>query len=272
MLALAPLKSVNCCCAPALRRERLAFMLGQSRAVGASTIAARSRIMAAIFPEQSAEAVMGYAIEFEQQQATYLQLGPRKRSACGQLLRVTHGVLLVKLGQHTWLLPAGRVLWLAPELLVCVTALAGARFERVTLAPRWPVAMPTGVVWLTPTPLADALCANLAQWARARDWTGIYGDRLRVLADELAHCATAPLQEDSVQRAWLALQAGDLAPWHADFAALISADRLLAQWQVLTAAAQLRAGQNPETVARAQGFADAATLQSALVQWLGPAA
>lgn len=50
---------------------------------------------------------MHHAIEYQHFSTSTLQVGPRKRSPMGQLLRVTQGAALLKLGAHELLLTPG---------------------------------------------------------------------------------------------------------------------------------------------------------------------
>ena len=69
---------------------------------------------------------MHHAIEYQHFSTSTLQVGPRKRSPMGQLLRVTQGAALLKLGAHELLLTPGSHFWLCADALAAFTT---ATFE-----------------------------------------------------------------------------------------------------------------------------------------------
>ena len=126
---------------------------------------------------------MHHAIEYQHFSTPCLQVGPRKRSPLGQLLRVTRGAALLRLGSHELLLTAGSHFWLCADALAAFTPLAGCQHDLLTCSVR--VTQPAQAGWLQPTPLMDALLDSLASWSRPRDWQEAYGHRLRVIRYEL---------------------------------------------------------------------------------------
>ena len=210
---------------------------------------------------------MHHAIEYQHFSTPHLQVGARKRVPMGQLLRVTQGAALLRLGAHELLLTAGSHFWLCADALAAFTPLAGSHIDRLICSVR--VAQPAQAGWLQPTPLLDALLDSLASWDRERDWQGAYGHRLRVIQDELQGCTLRSQGDLGLQSAWRALQAGDLAAGQSLRATGLDPEALGAQWQLLQAARLLRSGSKPAQVIGKLGYRDEATLAEACQHWLG---
>ncbi|MEG0008789.1 MAG: hypothetical protein RR721_19460 [Aeromonas sp.] len=210
---------------------------------------------------------MHHAIEYQHFSTPHLQVGARKRSPTGQLLRVTQGAALLRLGAHELLLTAGSHFWLCADALAAFTPLAGSRVDQLTCSLR--VAQPAQAGWVQATPLLDALLGSLAGWNRDPDWQGAYGDRLRVIVDELLTCPITPQANQSLQAAWQALQAGKSGDWQPLAAAGLDPQSLQAQWQLLQAARLLRSGSKLAQVIGKLGYQDEAALAEACQQWLG---
>jgi AraC-like DNA-binding protein len=217
---------------------------------------------------------MHHAIEYQHFSTPHLQVGARKRSPMGQLLRVTQGAALLRLGAHELLLTAGSHFWLCADALAAFTPLAGCHYDRLICSLR--VAQPAQAGWLQPTPLLDALLGSLASWNRKPDWQGAYGNRLRVIQDELQHCVIQQQADQPLQSAWLALasqQEGSDATWQfcldQRHLAGPGAQPLRAQWQLLQAVRLLRSGSKPAQVMSKLGYSDGSALDEACQQWLG---
>ncbi|MGY3943995.1 hypothetical protein [Aeromonas tecta] len=210
---------------------------------------------------------MHHAIEYQHFSTPHLQVGARKRSPMGQLLRVTQGAALLRLGAHELLLTAGSHFWLCADALAAFTPLAGCHYDRLICSLR--VAQPAQAGWLQPTPLLDALLGSLASWNREPDWQGAYGHRLRVIQDELQGCTIRSQADQSLQSAWRALQAGDLTAGQTLMAAGLDPVALGAQWQLLQAVRLLRSGSKPAQVMSKLGYSDDSALDEACQQWLG---
>lgn len=210
---------------------------------------------------------MHHAIEYQHFSTPHLQVGARKRVPMGQLLRVTQGAALLRLGAHELLLTAGSHFWLCADALAAFTPLAGSHIDRLICSVR--VAQPAQAGWLQPTPLLDALLDSLASWDQERDWQGAYGHRLRVIQDELQGCTLRSQGDQSLQSAWRALQGGDLAAGQSLRAAGLDPEALGAQWQLLQAARLLRSGSKPAQVMAKLGFRDETALAEACQRWLG---
>ena len=218
---------------------------------------------------------MHHAIEYQHFSTPCLQVGPRKRSPLGQLLRVTRGAALLRLGSHELLLTAGSHFWLCADALAAFTPLAGCQHDRLTCSVR--VAQPAQAGWLQPTPLMDALLDSLAAWSRPRDWQEAYGHRLRVIGDELQACAILAQADQPLQGAWRALAGqseGSAAAWQACLAErgiedpALAADALGAQWQLLQGVRLLRSGSKPAQVVAKFGYRDEQDLAQACQRWL----
>lgn len=210
---------------------------------------------------------MHHAIEYQHFSTPHLQVGARKRVPMGQLLRVTQGAALLRLGAHELLLTAGSHFWLCADALAAFTPLAGSHTDRLICSVR--VAQPAQAGWLQPTPLLDALLDSLASWNREPDWQGAYGHRLRVIQDELQGCTIRSQGDQSLQSAWRALQAGGPTTGQTLLAAGLDPVALGAQWQLLQAARLLRSGSKPAQVVAKLGFRDEGALAEACQQWLG---
>lgn len=217
---------------------------------------------------------MHHAIEYQHFSTPHLQVGARKRSPMGQLLRVTQGAALLRLGSHELLLTAGSHFWLCADALAAFSPLAGCHYDRLTCSLR--VTQPTQAGWVQPTLLLDALLGSLAHWSRPRDWQEAYGHRLRVIQDELQHCPLQQQSDPQLQAAWRAIasqQEGGDEAWQACLDQRnipgLSAQSLRAQWQLLQAVRLLRSGSKPAQVLSKLGYPDEAALDEACQQWLG---
>ncbi|WP_346204834.1 hypothetical protein [Aeromonas salmonicida] len=219
---------------------------------------------------------MHHAIECQHFSSPHLQVGGRKRAPLGQLLRITRGGALLRLGQHELLLTAGNSFWLCIDALAAFSPLAGCHYDLLTCSPR--VAQPAQAGWLHPTPLLDALFDSLTQWQRPRDWQGAYGYRLQVMLDELQACPLAQHGDQMLQGTWRALagqQTGSDAAWQACLSQRgmtdpgIAVDALSAQWQLLQAVRLLKSGSKREQVVAKLGYRDEEALAQACQHWLG---
>lgn len=219
---------------------------------------------------------MHHAIECQHFSSPHLQVGGRKRAPLGQLLRITRGGALLRLGQHELLLTAGNSFWLCADALAAFSPLAGCHYDLLTCSPR--VAQPAQAGWLHPTQLLDALFDSLTQWQRPLDWQGAYGYRLQVMLDELQACPLAQHGDQMLQGAWRALagqQTGSDAAWQACLSqrgmtdAGLAADALSAQWQLLQAVRLLKSGSKRELVIAKLGYRDEDALALACQHWLG---
>lgn len=219
---------------------------------------------------------MHHAIECQHFSSPHLQVGGRKRAPLGQLLRITRGGALLRLGQHELLLTAGNNFWLCADALAAFSPLAGCYYDLLTCSPR--VAQPAQAGWLHPTQLLDALFDSLTQWQRPRDWQGAYGYRLQVMLDELQACPLAQHGDQMLQGAWRALagqQMGSDAAWQACLSQRgmtdpgLAADALSAQWQLLQAVRLLKSGSKREQVVAKLGYRDEEALALACQHWLG---
>lgn len=210
---------------------------------------------------------MYHAIEYQHFSTPHLQVGARKRSPMGQLLRITQGAALLRLGAHELLLTAGSRFWLCADALAAFSPLAGCHHDQLICSLR--VAQPAQAGWLQATPLLDSLLDSLATWSRPRDWQGAYGHRLRVVQDELQGCVIQPQADMPLQAAWRALQAGKSIDSQPLEAAGLDPQSLRAQWQLLQAVRLLRSGSKPVQVIGKLDYRDEAALADACQHWLG---
>jgi len=146
---------------------------------------------------------MQHAIEYHHFSCEGLQAGHRKRTPVGQLLRITRGAALLRLGQHELLLPAGSSFWLCADALAAFSPLSGCHYDRLGISLR--LDQPQQAGWLQATPLLNALLDSLAQWQRPQTWQGAYGQRLQVILDELQQCAISPQGHGDLQAVNLTL-------------------------------------------------------------------
>ncbi len=122
--------------------------------------------------------------------------GPRRtarhRHARGQLLGAHHGLLRIEVGNHHWLLPAGHVAWVPPDLphaLASIDAFDGwsLYFSTATCT-----ALPAAPRVFQPSVLLQAALPRALQWP-----LGALGDaQLRlagVIADEIGSSTPLPL-------------------------------------------------------------------------------
>ncbi|MCX7127885.1 hypothetical protein [Aeromonas sp.] len=211
---------------------------------------------------------MHHAIEYHHFSCHGLQAGNRKRTPVGQLLRITRGAALLRLGQHELLLPAGRCFWLCADALAAFSPLSGCYYDQLSVSLR--VEQPQQAGWLQATPLLDALLDSLAQWQRPQEWQGIYGQRLQVILDELQQCTISQQGEPSLQACWQALANGrpeSLQLWAQQAEPPVEGLALQQQWQLLQALRLLKGGSKPAVVASKLGYADEGALQAACQQW-----
>ncbi|MGL6005666.1 hypothetical protein [Aeromonas sobria] len=211
---------------------------------------------------------MHHAIEYHHFSCHGLQAGNRKRTPVGQLLRITRGAALLRLGQHELLLPAGRCFWLCADALAAFSPLSGCHYDQLSVSLR--VEQPQQAGWLQTTPLLDALLDSLAQWQRPQEWQGIYGQRLQVILDELQQCAISQQGEPSLQASWQALandRPESLQQWAQQAEPPVEGLALQQQWQLLQALRLLKGGSKPAVVASKLGYADEGALQAACQQW-----
>lgn len=211
---------------------------------------------------------MHHAIEYHHFSCHGLQAGNRKRTPVGQLLRITRGAALLRLGQHELLLPAGRCFWLCADALAAFSPLSGCHYDQLSVSLR--VEQPQQAGWLQTTPLLDALLDSLVAWQRPQEWQGIYGQRLQVILDELQQCTISQQGEPSLQACWQALANGrpeSLQLWAQQAAPPVEGLALQQQWQLLQALRLLKGGSKPAVVASKLGYADEGALQAACQQW-----
>ena len=211
---------------------------------------------------------MHHAIEYHHFSCQGLHAGNRKRTPVGQLLRITKGAALLRLGQHELLLPAGSSFWLCADALAAFSPLSGCHYDMLSVSLR--VAQPQQAGWLQATPLLDALLDSLARWQRPQEWQGAYGQRLRVILDELQQCTISQQGHSDLQTRWQAVataQPEGLQQWAEQAEAPVDALALQQQWQLLQALRQLKGGSKPHQVASKLGYADEAALQTACQQW-----
>lgn len=211
---------------------------------------------------------MHHAIEYHHFSCHGLQAGNRKRTPVGQLLRITRGAALLRLGQQELLLPAGSGFWLCADALAAFSPLCGCHYDRLSVSQR--VDQPQQAGWLQATPLLNALLDSLAQWQRPQAWHGAYGQRLQVILDELQQCVISQQGHGELQACWQALANGQpesLPQWAQQADAPVVGADLQQQWQLLQALRLLKGGNKPAQVASKLGYADEATLQAACQQW-----
>ncbi|WP_148610359.1 hypothetical protein [Aeromonas sobria] len=211
---------------------------------------------------------MHHAIEYHHFSCHGLQAGNRKRTPVGQLLRITRGAALLRLGQHELLLPAGRCFWLSADALAAFSPLSGCHYDQLSVSLR--VEQPHQAGWLQTTPLLDALLDSLVAWQRPQEWQGIYGQRLQVILDELQQCTISQQGEPSLQACWQALANGrpeSLQQWAQQAELPVEGLALQQQWQLLQALRLLKGGSKPAVVASKLGYADEGALQAACQQW-----
>ncbi|HIC8841330.1 hypothetical protein [Aeromonas veronii] len=211
---------------------------------------------------------MHHAIEYHHFSCEGLHAGNRKRTPVGQLLRITRGAALLRLGQHELLLPAGSSFWLCADALAAFSPLSGCEYDQLSVSLR--VAQPQQAGWLQATPLLDALLDSLARWQRPKEWQGAYGQRLQVILDELQQCAISQQDNEALQQCWQALARGEaqaLVQWQQLDDVPLAGEELQQQWQLLQALRLLKGGSKPAQVASKLGYADEAALQATCQLW-----
>ncbi|ATY80071.1 hypothetical protein CVS42_03985 [Aeromonas veronii] len=211
---------------------------------------------------------MHHAIEYHHFSCQGLHAGNRKRTPVGQLLRITRGAALLRLGQHELLLPAGSSFWLCADALAAFNPLSGCEYDQLNVSLR--VAQPQQAGWLQTTPLLDALLDSLARWQRPKEWQGAYGQRLQVILDELQQCAISQQDNEALQQCWQALARGEaqaLVQWQQLDDVPLAGEELQQQWQLLQALRLLKGGSKPAQVASKLGYADEAALQATCQLW-----
>ncbi|MGL4249687.1 MAG: hypothetical protein ACRCR1_03350 [Aeromonas sp.] len=211
---------------------------------------------------------MQHAIEYHHFSCQGLHAGNRKRTPVGQLLRITRGAALLRLGQHELLLPAGSSFWLCADALAAFSPLSGCHYDRLSISLR--LDQPQQAGWLLATPLLNALLDSLAQWQRPQEWHGAYGKRLQVTLDELQQCAIDQHGNRDLQARWQALANGQqerLQPLAQQVDGPVEEAALQQQWQLLQALRLLKGGSKPAQVASKLGYADETALQAACQQW-----
>ena len=204
---------------------------------------------------------MHHVIEFHSHHATTLCFGKRQRQPQGQLLRIAAGMALLRLGEQELLLTEGDGCWLPADCLAAFTPLRDCHWQQVLISRR--LMQPAVSGWLESTPLLDALLEQLASWQEEKSWQGPYGDRLRVLADELMR---QPLQMQGrphpLQQEWQQLLRGE-APLEASE----QLAQLALQWRLLRADRLLKGGQKMDGVLRQLGYRDELQWQQDLQWW-----
>ncbi|MFQ2013733.1 hypothetical protein ACK336_10890 [Aeromonas veronii] len=211
---------------------------------------------------------MHHAIEYHHFSCEGLHAGNRKRTPVGQLLRITRGAALLRLGQHELLLPAGSSFWLCADALAAFSPLSGCEYDQLSVSLR--VAQPQQAGWLQATPLLDALLDSLARWQRPKEWQGAYGQRLQVILDELQQCAISQQDNEALQQCWQALARGEaqaLVQWQQLDDVPLAGEELQQQWQLLQALRLLKGGSKPAQVASKLGYADEAAFQATCQLW-----
>ncbi|MGL4932920.1 MAG: hypothetical protein ACRC4P_06295 [Aeromonas sp.] len=211
---------------------------------------------------------MHNAIEYHHFSCHGLQAGNRKRTPVGQLLRITQGAALLRLGQHELILPAGSGFWLCADALAAFSPLKGCHYDQLSVSLR--VDQPQQAGWLHITPLLSALLDSLAQWQRPQEWQGAYGQRLQVVLDELRHCTISQQGDHDLQARWQALANGQpdsLSQWAQQATPPIAGNDLQQQWQLLQALRLLKGGSKEHQVINKLGYADGMALQAACQLW-----
>ena len=211
---------------------------------------------------------MHHAIEYHHFSCQGLHAGNRKRTPVGQLLRITRGAALLRLGQHELLLPAGSSFWLCADALAAFSPLSGCDYDQLNVSLR--LDQPQQAGWLEATPLLNALLDSQAQWQQPREWQGAYGQRLQVILDELQQCAISQQGYRDLQTRWQALASGQpesLQQWAQQAEPPVEGLALQQQWQLLQALRLLKGGSKPAQVASKLGYANEAALQAACQQW-----
>ncbi|MGL5707022.1 MAG: hypothetical protein ACRDDF_01960 [Aeromonas sp.] len=211
---------------------------------------------------------MHHAIEYHHFACQGLHAGNRKRTPVGQLLRITRGAALLRLGQHELLLPAGSCFWLCADALAAFSPLSGCHYDQLNVSLR--VTQPQQAGWLQATPLLDALLDSQARWQRPQEWQGAYGQRLQVILDELQLCTISQQGYPDLQSRWQALAGGQpesLQQWAQQAEPPVEGLALQQQWQLLQALRLLKGGSKPAQVASKLGYANEAALHAASKQW-----
>jgi len=211
---------------------------------------------------------MHHAIEYHHFSCQGLQVGHRKRSPVGQLLRVTKGAALLRLGQHELLLPAGSAFWLCADALAAFSPLAGCQYDQLNVSVRVP--QPNRAGWLHASPLLNALLDAMACWQRPQTWQGAYGQRLAVILDELQQCPIHPQNDSELQASWRWLALGEpeaLTRWQQGIDRPMAGEALQQQWQLVQALRLLKGGCKPAQAASQSGYADDTALNAACQIW-----
>ncbi len=106
---------------------------------------------------------MQYAMEFERINATFLQIGARRRYNEAFFLKVNKGGILLRIGQNEYLIQATQGIWLPSDCLCALTIFPNTEYDKVTFSVRCASDWPTQSGMLTVSPLIMALSDHLTQ-------------------------------------------------------------------------------------------------------------
>ncbi|WP_456295402.1 AraC family transcriptional regulator [Vibrio sp. AK197] len=106
---------------------------------------------------------MHYAIQHTTQHHAYLSSTPRKRTFKYQLIVVTQGMVLCRLGKTEYVIEANQAFWLPFDCLTSLTFFPQTRIESIEISSRSHAFMPSNAGYVTLSPLATALVDALAK-------------------------------------------------------------------------------------------------------------
>lgn len=112
---------------------------------------------------------MHHAIDFRSQLDQFLVCTPRKKSLKHQLIKVTQGLVLVKLGKLEYALEAGQWFWLPFDTLVSLTYTPNTQTQNVFVSSRVLARFPRQAGFVEANELLTALINRLETITEHRD-------------------------------------------------------------------------------------------------------
>ncbi|MCW8335695.1 AraC family transcriptional regulator [Vibrio paucivorans] len=105
---------------------------------------------------------MNYAIEHQYEQFNYLITTPRKKVIKYSLVRVIHGLVLVRLGKHEYTVEAGEAMWIPFDCLCSLSFFPGSKVQQVHFSARLTDSFPSQAGYVELNDLTVALLDRLA--------------------------------------------------------------------------------------------------------------
>ena len=235
---------------------------------------------------------MFYPVHIDTQTTPILLPLGRRRAVADQLLYLSAGSALLRLGPHEQVLRAGDLFWLPADCLHGLTLWQGACLSRIRFSLRVSGSRPSAAGFIHGDALLVATLQRLLTLPHPHDWQGHAGRLLRLLGDLLpewqvhnhpqralpAGLQTALQQlmqgQDLTAIANACLREQGLSPrevmdlfQHELGCSLIGWQE---QWQLLQTQTLLRQGHSEEAAWRQAGLASAAQYQQCQQRYLAP--